>query len=373
MHSSHCFSLHHLFPPSPSSSQPPPGVDAASVALTGELPASSLFHLAINHLRGEQHDCSSGAELDQEPRLSAKAKGKLRAIDEGQEEPEEGISDVERLLRSSRPAPRQKRHVLILTPDRTKLRQELIDECDVSLFGSRRDVETIRLLDRIEIKHLPTAAHLTYFLSTAYTFSNRESSDAYSAYTGTGAKDKLDPSYLGEDPTMVILHSPSDYLDEPGNRKAGLEAYASLLALFVSTFSNLTSSLGLLLILDPAANSRSLPILPLHLQSSSKKKRNRDDEPTEADDAEHVERIPLRKVLERFFDYVGDVHELPLSPSDVNFDTQHRYLAVLQASPRVAKTLPMRERRTEVEYVVQRVGEDDPSGKDEGMRIEVMV
>ncbi|GAA5968993.1 hypothetical protein JCM21900_002092 [Sporobolomyces salmonicolor] len=371
----HCFSLHHLFPPSPSSSQPPPGVGAASVALTGELPASSLFHLALNHLRGEQHDYHGGVDLDEELGVSANAKGKLRAVEEDEGEAAQGMSDDERLRGRFRPTPRQKRHVLILTPDRTALRQELIDECDVSLFGCRRDVETMKLLDRVEIKHLPTVAHLTYFLSTAYTFSSRESSDAYSVFVGTGVKDKLDPSYLAVEPTMVILHSLSEYLDEPGNRRAGLEPYASALALFVSTFSNLTPSPRLLVILDPAANSLSLPTLPLHLQSSSKKKRKWDDDARHAagpaDSAENVERIPLSKVLERFFDYVGDVHEIPLSPSDVHFDLQHRYLAVLRASSRIAQTIPARERRSEVEYVVQRVGEEDPDGEDGGVRIEV--
>lgn len=44
------------------------------------------------------------------------------------------------------------RHVLILTPDRTALREALIKEKDLSLMGSTRDAQTTAVLDRVDIK-----------------------------------------------------------------------------------------------------------------------------------------------------------------------------------------------------------------------------
>ncbi|GAA5942036.1 hypothetical protein JCM10213_004368 [Rhodosporidiobolus nylandii] len=290
-----------LFPPTQSTSAAPQAVPASSVALLGPLVTSSLLHLALNHLRPEEErkqDVSS---------LSETAKGKQRVTNEGSVEEE----DVPLLRRKTR----RERRVLILTPDRDVLREELSKESDVSLFGARRSGETARLLDLVDIRHLPSSAHLTYFLSTCYTSSSSSAFAASSAYLATNPKTRLDPSYLPYEPTLVVLHAPSDYLEEPANQGAGIESYASLLALFVSTFSSLCKRPPLLVLHDPSASNLSLPILAADLGSKdTANKRPRPGRVEEGEESEQPEddeadRLALLRIAERFFDWTGETCE----------------------------------------------------------------
>ncbi|GAA5941946.1 hypothetical protein JCM10213_004344 [Rhodosporidiobolus nylandii] len=198
------FSPADLFSPTQSTSAAPQAVPTSSVALLGPLPTSSLLHLALNHLRPEEE-----RKQDASP-LSETVKGKRRVMDEGSMEEE----DVPLHGRKTR----MERRVLIVTPDQDVLRDELSKESDVSLFGARRSGETARLLDLVDIRHLPSSAHLTYFLSTCYTSSSSSAVAASSAYLATNPKTRLDPSYLPYEPTLVVLHAPSDYLEEPANQ-----------------------------------------------------------------------------------------------------------------------------------------------------------
>jgi hypothetical protein len=97
------------------------------VALSGALPASSLLHLALNHLR-----CQPALAPDDEQDSESERDGAARKRRKREEEVE--------------------RHVLILTPDRTALREALIKEKDLSLMGSTRDAQTTAVLDRVDIK-----------------------------------------------------------------------------------------------------------------------------------------------------------------------------------------------------------------------------
>ncbi|GAA6043550.1 hypothetical protein JCM8097_001217 [Rhodosporidiobolus ruineniae] len=261
---------------------------ASSVALVGALPASSLLHLALNHLRADQ--------------LSEKARGKRRAMDDETDFPEE--EEAAHSLAAGKKD--QERRVLVLTPTQDLLRDELVKEGDVSLFGSRRSGETARLLDLVDIRYLPTSAHLTYFLTTVYTSSSSSAQSASSAYRGTNPKSRIDPSYLPYEPTLVVPHAPSDYLEEEANQGGGVETYTSILALFLSTFSNLCSSPPLLVLHNRLASSLSHPLLPSHL--STKRKRPGSADEREEEDDRH--RLALKRVAERFFDWVGEDHEV---------------------------------------------------------------
>ena len=73
-----------------------------------------------------------------------------------------------------------------------------------------------KLIDELELnRHVPSSAQLTYFLASCYDSANPNASDIHSTYTSTSSNVKEDPSYLPFEPTLVILHSASSYLEEP--------------------------------------------------------------------------------------------------------------------------------------------------------------
>lgn len=104
------FSPQHIFPSSSLSAPTSQIIHTSSLALTGPLPISSLLHIAINHLRTEGKGKSKETECNREAQ------------------------------------------VLILSPDRSGLREGLISENEGSLNGLRIDGELAGLLDRVEIK-----------------------------------------------------------------------------------------------------------------------------------------------------------------------------------------------------------------------------
>ncbi|BGP21824.1 AMP-binding domain-containing protein [Rhodotorula toruloides] len=364
------YDLLDLFPPASTSTAQPFALTAASLAFIGPLPDSSLIHLAVNHLRaGEPSDYLAGDVKE----LSEKARGKRPEyeVEEGLESEDQGRSPM-------RSAQTQLRRVLILTSEREALREELARDPDVSLFGLRRDGETTRLLDMIDIRYCPTSAHLTYFLATAYVSSDPAAQDAYVAYAETGAKNRLDPSCLPYPPTLVILHNPSEYLDEPANASAGVAAYGSILAHFVSAFSSLNSPPPRLVLFDPLASPLSTYILPAHLRSSRQgKKRSRDAEETSNGaivEAEERDMVPLRKIIERFFDWVGEAEELPSRGPAYQGRETHAFLLTCHPSPRTASRLPPKQVQSiGLEYRLHRIGDDNAEGEEEGsVRIEVV-
>ncbi|GAA5842296.1 hypothetical protein JCM9279_005336 [Rhodotorula babjevae] len=375
-----------LFPPTSTASQAPLVLPASSLALIGPLPTSSLLHLALHHLRPS--DSYSEAQLHTRS-LSPRARGKQRARDDDDLDlsaaaDDGGDEDGCEPGTGTRPVGQQRR-VLILTSDEGALRDELAREGDISLFGSRRDGETIRLLDRVDIRYLPSSAHLTYFLSTVHTFSSRHAPDAQAAYLDSGAKKLVNPSCLSYDPTLVVLHSPSDYLDEPANEGCGVDAYASMIAHFLSSCARLGASPPLLVVIDPLAAQSSLPLLPARLQAKTKGKKRSFGEDEAATTTTGGERtsMALVRVLERFFDYVGEAEELPpASPPPLGAapppEQLKRLLLSCVAAPRLrAKRLAHPEQahlhRVGVEVVLHRVGEDDAEGEEPGgMRIEVV-
>ncbi|GAA5892497.1 hypothetical protein JCM6882_005631 [Rhodosporidiobolus microsporus] len=354
------------FPPTASTSRAPLTLPASSIALFGPLPTSSLLHLALNHLRAEAGQTPSTVGL------SEKTCGKRRAVDDEEDFPNEE-DDFPSPSRSSG----KERRVLILTPDMSVLRDELSKEGDVSLFGSRRSSETARLLDLVDIRTLPTSAHLTYFLSTCYTPSTPLAQDVHTAFFATEPRTRVDPSYLPYDPTMVIFHAPSDYLEESANEGAGLEAYGSLLGLFVSTFLSLTSPPPFLVLHDPLASAHSLPVLPLHLRPKKQKKRPFEGEEVQREEgASEVEddsdRVPLRRIAQRFFDWVGEAHEVFSSEKDYSAPSRSHYVLSLEASPFSLSQSMLQQDKMEVDFAVVEVGENDAEGEEGGVRIEVV-
>ncbi|GAA6005680.1 hypothetical protein JCM10207_005293 [Rhodosporidiobolus poonsookiae] len=359
------FAPQHLVHSSPSISQSVPALPASSVALFGHLPHSSILHLALNHLRFQD------AQPDLTPALSEKARGKQRAKDDEADEDDEFAFPRRKTDSTGR--------VLVLTPDAGVFRDELIKEGDVSLFGARRDAETARLLDLVDIRELPTSSHFTYFCNTCYPASSPFAGEAYAAYLAeVGPNAPLDPSYLPHEPTMVILHALSDYLEEEQYKQGGLESYASLLALFLSTFSSLSEHTRPLLILHDALASRyTLPILPAHLTSTSKKRPRAGDagggqEEEDEEGEDDRNRLSLRRIAERFFDWVGEAHEVFIDDHTHNAATTRHFVLSLNVARRFHATLTPAERKAEVGWTVSEVGEDDPDGEEGGVRIELV-
>jgi hypothetical protein len=116
------FSPAHLFPFGHSYFPTAALAPCSSVALSGPLPHSSLLHLALHHLHEELASATQSTE-------GVQAAPARQQLDEARE-----------------------RRVLILTSDEALLREQLADERDVSLVGSRRSADQTRLLDRIDIK-----------------------------------------------------------------------------------------------------------------------------------------------------------------------------------------------------------------------------
>ncbi|GAA5831745.1 hypothetical protein JCM11251_003865 [Rhodosporidiobolus azoricus] len=355
-----------LFPRAASTSRAALTLHTSSIALFGPLPTSSLLHIALNHLRDDNNKvrCTE--------RLSEKTKGKKREVDE-----EDAFPAEDDEIPLPRPINGKARRVLVLTPDSTVLRDELSKEGDVSLFGARRSSETARLLDLVDIRTLPTSAHLTYFLSTCYTPTTPSAEDAHSAFLATKSHIKVDPSYLSYEPTMVVIHAPSDYLEEPANVGAGVEAYGSILAHFISTFHSLTSPPPFLVLHDPLASIHSLPTLPLRLAPKKPKKRtfsaaeHGEGEEGEKEEKEDPDRVPLRRIAERLFDWVGEAKEVP-TERDYSAPPRTHYVLNLGASPFFLFPSKLETRKAELEYTVVEVGEDDPDGEEGGVRIEVL-
>ena len=127
-----------------------PNLNTPTLALIGNLPASAVLHYALNHLERQEEESYN---LERDEGLSEKAKGKRKAVENDSAEEFEGDIEEEEIEPGQRGKrkPRQ-RHVLVLTPDLPELRQRLINENDVSLFGRKRDAEKAKLLSRITFK-----------------------------------------------------------------------------------------------------------------------------------------------------------------------------------------------------------------------------
>lgn len=143
-------SLHDLLP-GPSTA--PNNLNAPILALIGNFPASTVLHYALNHLERQEEESYS---LERNEGLSEKAKGKRKAFEDDFADEQEGdIGDLEEegigSEQRGQRKPRQ-RHVLVLTPNLPELRQRLVNENDVSLFGRRQDAEKAKMLDRITFK-----------------------------------------------------------------------------------------------------------------------------------------------------------------------------------------------------------------------------
>lgn len=121
------FNPHHLFPSSTSASTSKLLPCSKGIALTGSLPISTLLHLSFSHLR------HGNSALSPSPSSTSNdLKGKGRAT-------------------NSEP------HVLIISPDRVKLQEALIEENEESLRGMRCDGESVKLLEKIEFKCVLTS------------------------------------------------------------------------------------------------------------------------------------------------------------------------------------------------------------------------
>ncbi|GAA6000496.1 uncharacterized protein JCM10292_001542 [Rhodotorula paludigena] len=353
MRDEHAIDLLDLFPPAATVSSTPVALTASSLALIGPVPEASVIHFALNHLRAEADQAASSS-------LSDKARGKRRAQEEYADEAEEPLVPA---------TPARPRRVLIASPDEASLRDELANECDVSLLGQRVDNETARLLNRIDFRYLPTSAHLTYFLATVYTSSSGAAQDAQLAFTATGASAQVDPSCLPHEPTMVILHGATSYLNEPDQARSGIEAYGSMLAHFVSTFEHIAPSRPFLVLFDPLAIDLALPVLPLHLaESGNGRKRGVEGVGSTGE----RDQMSLSRIIERFFDWIGEAEEINSGDSPRQQSQFRRFLLSCRASPRMRTRMPSQQQRVGLEYVMHRVGDKDPEGEDEdGVRIEV--
>ena len=111
------FPLGGIFPPSSLRS---PSISTSSLALTGPLPAASLLHLALSHLRAPPPPLDDDQGFTEEPSLP--------------------------------PEPGPEARVLVLSSDRAAWRDALVKERDVTLFGVEVESDLVGLLDRVEIK-----------------------------------------------------------------------------------------------------------------------------------------------------------------------------------------------------------------------------
>ncbi|GAA5896670.1 uncharacterized protein JCM6883_006975 [Sporobolomyces salmoneus] len=348
--------LQDLFPPTASTSQAQIDLQTPTIAFIGHgLPGSSLFHFALNHLAKEEETSARSNAA-----LSEKAKGKQRAVDQESEDVEAEFDDDGQVQgRGRRQETAKRRHVLILTSDLASLRRELVSENDSSLFGRSRDSERTALLQSITFKHLPTSAQLSYFLASFYDLTNSKASDLHSTYVENQNRSKDDPSYLPFEPTMVILHSPSTYLDESVHTESGIEGYAAMLALFVSTFSNFSRNPPAIVLFDPLASSNSLPIIPPHLSKSRKRPRHSSEAVSRNDaEDEEVETLPLRAAIERFFEAVAEVIPVPLSPTSLEYGHQERF--------RIEARTKRKPSFAFLEFSTRKIGQDDDEDEEEG-------
>lgn len=108
-----------------------PAVPADAVYLSGDLPASSILHVALNHLKSFRP-----------PRIDYS----LRANQESLHDDTEHIQDD--LERKNE----RKAHVLVLTPSREDLATALAEENDTSLIAGGPRSALHELLDQIEVK-----------------------------------------------------------------------------------------------------------------------------------------------------------------------------------------------------------------------------
>lgn len=357
------FDLLNLFPAASTSSAQPVALPASSLAFIGPLPDSSLIHHALNHLRaGEAPDYLS----DDREGLSEKALGKRREyeVEEDLEAEEEGDGPL-------RTAPKQSRRVLILTPEREALREELAREPDVSLFGMRRDGETTRLLDMIDIRCVRPIISFACFLTPKYytatcrppLISPTSSRPPTSRQTPPPKmRTPLTPKQAPRTASIraacrthqrwsscTTLRStwmnrrtrgalpPSRFASLNLLKQLRLQCWSSrlrlnhrslrLCLLWLELAVRLTAaapeecscspprrcSPPRLVLFDPLASPLSTHILPAHLRSSRKgKKRSHDADETGNSapvEAEERDMIPLRRIIESFFDWVGEAEE----------------------------------------------------------------
>lgn len=152
-----------LFPPASTSASAPVPVDAASIAFVGPLPAAAPLHLALNHLRrGEEDDNDDETSDCGDCGLSERARGKLRAAEEesdigterdGASHPTPSVASPPSFAgRAGSVNSTLQRRVLLLTPNRNVLRQQLVEQCDDSLVGDKLDGPDQALLDRIDMR-----------------------------------------------------------------------------------------------------------------------------------------------------------------------------------------------------------------------------
>ncbi|GAA5866214.1 hypothetical protein JCM3774_004120 [Rhodotorula dairenensis] len=350
-----------LFPPASTSASAPVLVDAASIAFVGPLPAAAPLHFALNHLRREEEDRLSDETRDRQlDGLSERARGKLRAAEEGsQDELEDSTKsptvDAPPLMPGCAQTPHRtrQRRVLVLTPDRDVLRDQLIEEGEGSLAGDKLDGPDQALLDRIDIRYLPTSAHLTYFLSTAY---EPDDLAAAEAYANTGGARTQDPSLLRYRPSLVVLHAPSTYLREPALAEAGAAGLASLLAQLFATFSRGTLTVPILAIFDPSVTGTKLPLLPRHLQA-----RQRD----RARQTSEQEGIPALSILRHFCDWTGQVERVRHLFDDETETNSSDERFLLSCQPSAPLTAPCLKTGVGLEYrILDRNDPDRPTRLD---------
>ncbi|KAM0793144.1 hypothetical protein ACM66B_000620 [Microbotryomycetes sp. NB124-2] len=242
------------------------GVPARSVAVCGPIHHSSLLHLAINHVNG--HSKASGPASNPE-----------------QAQP--------------------KRQVLIFTPSEASLRRSIVQEHDTSIVGINTDSHKSMALSRITIKELPTVAHLKYFLATMYT--SDKHGQARKAYDDIGGAAKADPSWLEHEPSLVVLHNASDYILQDAEQ-SGVDAFASILALFTTACQSAFSRPPLLVLHDSQVFSIDMPVVSPRIARTARARRSTRDSYDDGDDEADsfaLDKINLGDVLPLFFDWTA--------------------------------------------------------------------
>ncbi|POY71994.1 hypothetical protein BMF94_5003 [Rhodotorula taiwanensis] len=344
-----------LFPIASTSESQPVTVEGRTLGVVGPFPVSSILHLALNHLR-DSIDDDRGIST-----LSQRARGKQRDSSQDGNDSADGEFDEESFLdRLTREAARATatdrrgyKSVLVLTGDRERLRTSLVDQFDDSLAGEHVGAHDLALLDKIDIRYLPTSAHLSYFLSAAYD----ETDQNFAASSAT--RPSRDPSLLERRPSLVILHDPSTHANEPAFIDAGISAYAAIVAQFCATFEK--APLSPLLAIFESTDPRQLaPILPRHLRSGGSKA---------GQQVADRDALSLCTVLERFCDWVGTVEAIssPESPTD-GTSGEHQTSRGFIMSGRPSPRRPMPDQMpTGLEYRVHPADET----RNRGSRIEV--
>lgn len=232
--------LAHFF--SPTSGCKPHKVPYTRLAILGNLPASTPYHLALNFARAALTEVEAGKYSQGRRNLDADA-----AIDLSPD-------------------------TLILSPNRAEWHAGLVEENDEYLASKGGDPAVARILQRhVDIRFLQSTTQWRFFCSAVQTAPSPPQAGGQQAIK------------LRSTPGLVIVHNLSRLLDEAKNAGAGIETYASLVA---ATLAASPHAPFIVFLDNLEARYHKIPLLPAHLNTALRKRRRGEHD----DDAQETQR-----------------------------------------------------------------------------------